>query len=1291
MRSHSSLLVMLLAGAVVLATCGDVPDVAGPPPDFADAAAALVPAPQEICGLATEVTLSADGNVPVGVVRIANDASHLYVTYRTDDAWPIAKTALFVGGSATEIPTSGGGNPSIGRFPYSARHPGGNHEVTWKVALSEAGGPSAVIAAFAEVGQEREGAWSAGEPINPSAGWATYSIHAVQECASATIGTGGGTVMTNLGNVILEVEAGALDEDVEITIEPAGSTNPQVLEGTVFDFGPDGLEFATNALLTIAYDEAMLPADMEEDRIRPVLAINGVFEILGSYEQDADENTVTFPVEHFSLYGLAYVEFADIAVENLVAAPNPARVTEAISLTVDVGNTGLTNTSVDAVDVAVTFLDPLFIVDGASPGCATTGEIVPDGVRFSCTVGPLGPGQSAEIRYDLRPQVAAANQTGTIRVEAAPAATSGVEDPAPDNHLVETQVDILPESFADLRITGVGSTPPNSVKAGLPVELHANAESKMVSGAEPVDATISWTFPTGAPSLDILHGDLPAGCSGTSTPNTTSISCDVGTLAPGGAVSRTVSVRPRTDGVFNATITIHPTTEDPTPADNSVGLSFVAQLLEVDLAVASFDASLDELAVDETLIYSALVENLTAALDAPVEAVLRIEVVGEAAFDNVSAGCTDVSDAVGGASVAVNCPLPQLAPGAVSEQFNLVLHPTAAGQTLQATARLLLPGWHHDQNEANNSAMLETRVRADNEVDFELRNFAGSANSVKAFADLTYSADVVLVSTSAGSTTGGEYRLEIVGDVEVTATSAAGCTVGPLLLFDGIRVSCPLGTYASTGSKTFTVTVRATEAPQTLQVDATIMPPADVTEIDPGDESASAQTDVTVLEGDLFLTTISDTPDPVPAGEIVRYGVYGMSGGTGDDMPRVIVQFRVDGDAELVSMPTGVGVSCTDLSAGNLLAVVVNCDIEPLRAGIASPQLLLDVRALSGPALAAEAEIFAISAYAVDTDPSNNQQTESTAVGPPPSTAVVYVASAGSDQVHAVDPNTGAVIAAIPVGDGPRGLRVTPDGSEVWVLNRISQNISIISTSTNTVTTTVNRTVSTNGVVGDLFDIDFTPDGSRAYITVNESGASARVLVMDVASRTQVTNISMPLSFPGQIRVLPGGSKAYVGSSGGVAVLDLAANTVHTTIAATGSVRGLTVAGDGSAVWFTNEPDNLTGVLRRIDPVADALVGTGIAVGIDPRGVALNSAGTHAYVAEQRNRLFFVDLAAGTASDISTGLGTAPVGIAITPDDLWLFVGFLDAGQLGKVDIASASLAGTTTVGSFPGGVVIRP
>jgi YVTN family beta-propeller protein len=47
------------------------------------------------------------------------------------------------------------------------------------------------------------------------------------------------------------------------------------------------------------------------------------------------------------------------------------------------------------------------------------------------------------------------------------------------------------------------------------------------------------------------------------------------------------------------------------------------------------------------------------------------------------------------------------------------------------------------------------------------------------------------------------------------------------------------------------------------------------------------------------------------------------------------------------------------------------------------------------------------------------------------------------------------VIATVPVGASPFGVAVTPDGRKVYVVNEVSDTVSVISTATNMVTATI--------------------------------------------------------------------------------------------------------------------------------------------------------------------------------------------------------------------------------------------
>ena len=60
------------------------------------------------------------------------------------------------------------------------------------------------------------------------------------------------------------------------------------------------------------------------------------------------------------------------------------------------------------------------------------------------------------------------------------------------------------------------------------------------------------------------------------------------------------------------------------------------------------------------------------------------------------------------------------------------------------------------------------------------------------------------------------------------------------------------------------------------------------------------------------------------------------------------------------------------------------------------------------------------------------------------------------------------------VGINPIGVAITPDGSDAYVTNEVSNTVSVIKTSTNTVVKTVHVAI-------DPTDVAITPNGSEAY------------------------------------------------------------------------------------------------------------------------------------------------------------------------------------------------------------------
>lgn len=92
-------------------------------------------------------------------------------------------------------------------------------------------------------------------------------------------------------------------------------------------------------------------------------------------------------------------------------------------------------------------------------------------------------------------------------------------------------------------------------------------------------------------------------------------------------------------------------------------------------------------------------------------------------------------------------------------------------------------------------------------------------------------------------------------------------------------------------------------------------------------------------------------------------------------------------------------------------------------------------------------------------------------VYPTPDSRYVYIADQGyyfdqptSDKVYKVDLESQEVVSTIIAGEGPHGVAISKDGSEVYITNIVSGDLSIIDTKTDQVTKTIEIGEAPNGV-----------------------------------------------------------------------------------------------------------------------------------------------------------------------------------------------------------------------------------
>jgi YVTN family beta-propeller protein len=132
---------------------------------------------------------------------------------------------------------------------------------------------------------------------------------------------------------------------------------------------------------------------------------------------------------------------------------------------------------------------------------------------------------------------------------------------------------------------------------------------------------------------------------------------------------------------------------------------------------------------------------------------------------------------------------------------------------------------------------------------------------------------------------------------------------------------------------------------------------------------------------------------------------------------------------------------------------------------------------------------------------------------------------------------SGWVETYVPVGKGPEGFDVSPDGKELWAANSHDGTISIIDIASKKVVETLDsQTKSANR-------LKFTRDGKMVLVSLLGSGDD--LVAFDAATRKEIKRLSLGHGAAG-ILIAPDGSRAYVAVSRDnyVAVVDLRTLTV---------------------------------------------------------------------------------------------------------------------------------------------------
>ncbi len=212
---------------------------------------------------------------------------------------------------------------------------------------------------------------------------------------------------------------------------------------------------------------------------------------------------------------------------------------------------------------------------------------------------------------------------------------------------------------------------------------------------------------------------------------------------------------------------------------------------------------------------------------------------------------------------------------------------------------------------------------------------------------------------------------------------------------------------------------------------------------------------------------------------------------------------------------------------------------------------------------------------------------------PSPRGLLLYVSNSGSNYISVIDRGVERVIAAITVGDGPKGMAVDPSGERLYVVNTLSRTISIIDTSRFDVLDTIYLTSGIEPTDVVMMPDPINPLEWRLYIT---NKGSNDVSVVNISQRRISKTIPVGVS-PSFIAVDTDRKEVYVTNevSNALSIISTVDDSVIATIVVDTRPTGIILGRD--KIYVLNEGSNKISV---ISPSSREIINT-IPGGIGPR------------------------------------------------------------------------------------------
>jgi YVTN family beta-propeller protein len=314
-----------------------------------------------------------------------------------------------------------------------------------------------------------------------------------------------------------------------------------------------------------------------------------------------------------------------------------------------------------------------------------------------------------------------------------------------------------------------------------------------------------------------------------------------------------------------------------------------------------------------------------------------------------------------------------------------------------------------------------------------------------------------------------------------------------------------------------------------------------------------------------------------------------------------------------------------------------------------------------------------------------------------------YVSLEDGNEVVSVDPDHAMVIARIPVGKRPRGIKLSPDGKLLYVAlsgspraapgvdesklppaDRGADGIGVVDLKESRLLRTL-----PSGADPEAFDIS--EDGKTLYVSNEDTG---ELTVLDLAAGVIKKKIPVGKE-PEGVTLRPDGKVVYVTSEqeGALTVIDTATLAVTGTITVGQRPRAVVFAADGNTAFVSNELARSVSVIdARKNEVKASIMIPDDAAGVRqrPMGLALSPDAQRLYVTTGRGgAIVVIDAVKWTVVQRIESVGARPWGIGMSHDGRRLFTANGTSDDVSIVNFSTAKVEHRLKVGSLPWGITV--